>query len=127
MVFVLDDVIQELEDSRSLAPIKKLKRDELVQIADHYKLTVSPGLRKPEVYNLIADYCREHGIIDDLEEDPSVEVMRLKLEFQKNEREERRLAREERDAQAAREQAQVVCEQAACDEAEKLCDAQAVR
>ncbi len=94
MVVVLDDGIKELEDSRSLAPIKKIKRDKLIQIAGHYKLTVNPSLRKAEIYDLIADYCLEHDIIDDLEEGPSVEVMRLKLEFQKNEREERRLARE---------------------------------
>ena len=93
-------------------PIKKLKKENLVKVAAHYGITPAIGATKSHILNLIKDHCVEHDIIDEVEEKPiaeTAETVRLKLDF---EREERRLAREAekalQDAQLAaqREQAQ---------------------
>ena len=110
MAFVLQDVINEIEETRSLEPLKKLKKENLVKVAAHCGITPAVGATKSHILNLIKDHCVEHDIIDEVEEKPiaeTAEIVRLKLDF---EREERRLAREEaqraRDAEkAAREEA----------------------
>ena len=94
MAFVLQDVINEIEETRSLEPLKKLKKENLVKVAAHYGITPAIGATKSHILNLIKDHCVEHDIIDEVEEKPiaeTAEIMRLKLDF---EREERRLARE---------------------------------
>ena len=112
MAFVLQDVINEIEETRSLEPLKKLKKENLVKVAAHYGINPAVGATKSHILNLIKDHCVEHDIIDEEEEKPiadTAEIVRLKLDF---EREERRLAREAekalQDAQLAaqREQAQ---------------------
>ena len=103
MAFVLDDVIKGLEDSCSLDPIKNLKKKNLVEVAVHFGITPAVGATKSHILDLIENYCIDNDIIDEVEEKPiaeTAEVVKLKLEFQ---REERRLAREE--AQKAREAA----------------------
>ena len=110
MVFVLQDVINEIEETRSLDPLKKLKKENLAKIAVHYGITPAIGATNSHILDLIKDHCVENDIIDEVEEKTFVEtaeVVKLKLEFQ---REERRSAREEaqraRDAEkAAREEA----------------------
>ena len=110
MAFVLQDVINEIEETRSLEPLKKLKKENLIKVAAHYGITPAVGATKSHILDLIKDHCVENDIIDEVEEKPIVEtaeVVKLKIEFQ---REERRLAREEaqraRDAEkAAREEA----------------------
>ena len=110
MAFVLQDVINEIEETRSLDPLKKLKKENLAKVAAHYGITPAIGATKSHILDLIKDHCIENDIIDEVEEKPIVEtaeVVKLKLEFQ---REEGRLAREEaqraRDAEkAAREEA----------------------
>ena len=94
MAFVLQDVINEIEETRSLEPLKKLKKENLVKVAAHYGITPAIGVTKSHILNLIKDHCFEHDIIDEVEEKPiaeTAEIVRLKLDF---EREERRLARE---------------------------------
>ena len=94
MAFVLQDVINEIEETRSLEPLKKLKKENLVKVAAHYGITPAVGATKSHILNLIKDHCVEHDIIDEAEEKPiaeTAEIVRLKLDF---EREERRLARE---------------------------------
>ena len=112
MAFVLQDVINEIEETRSLEPLKKLKKENLVKVAAHYGITPAIGATKSHILNLIKDHCVENDIIDEVEEKPiaeTAEIVRLKLDF---EREERRLAREAekalQDAQLAaqREEAQ---------------------
>ena len=112
MAFVLQDVINEIEETRSLEPLKKLKKENLVKVAAHYGITPAVGATKSHILNLIKDHCVENYILDEVEEKPiaeTAEIVRLKLDF---EREERRLAREAekalQDAQLAaqREQAQ---------------------
>ena len=112
MAFVLQDIINEIEETRSLEPLQKLKKENLVKVAAHYGITPAVGATKSHILNLIKDHCVEHDIIDEVEEKPiaeTAEIVRLKLDF---EREERRLAREAekalQDAQLAaqREQAQ---------------------
>ena len=117
MAFVLQDVINEIEETRSLEPLQKLKKENLVKVAAHYGITPAVGATKSHILDLIKDHCVENDIIDQVEEKPIVEtaeVVKLKLEFQREERqlerEERRLEREEaqkaRDAEkAAREEA----------------------
>ena len=39
MAFVLQDVINEIEETRSLEPLKKLKKENLVKVAAHYGIT----------------------------------------------------------------------------------------
>ena len=110
MAFVLQDVFNEIEETRSLDPLKKLKKENLVKIAAYYGITPAVGATKSHILDLIKDHCVENDIINEVEEKPIVEtaeVVKLKLEFQREERrlerEERRLEREE--AQKAREEA----------------------
>ena len=117
MAFVLQDVINEIEETRSLEPLKKLKKENLVKVAAHYGITPAIGATKSHILNLIKDHCVEHDIIDEAEEKPiaeTAEIVRLKLDF---EREERRLAHE---AEKALQDAQLAaqCEQAQRAEAE---------
>ena len=94
MAFVLEEVINEIEETRSLEPLKKLKKENLVKVAAHYGITPAVGATKSHILNLIKDHCVEHDIIDEVEEKPiaeTAEIVRLKLEF---EWEELRLARE---------------------------------
>ena len=91
MAFVLQDVINEIEETRSLEPLKKLKKENLIKVAAHYGITPAVGATKSHILDLIKDHCVENDIIDEVEEKPIVEtaeVVKLKLEFQ---REERRL------------------------------------
>ena len=121
MTFVLQDVINEIEETRSLEPLKKLKKENLVKVAAHYGITPAVGATKSHILNLIKDHCVEHDIIDEVEEKPiaeTAEIVRLKLDF---EREERRLAREAEkalqdaqfaEAQRAREAAEAEAQRA---------------
>ena len=120
MAFVLQDVINEIEETRSLEPLKKLKKENLVKVAAHYGITPAVGATKSHILNLIKDHCVEHDIIDEVEEKPiaeTVEIVRLKLDF---EREERRLARE---AEKALQDAQFAEAQRAREEAQKAREA----
>ena len=95
MAFVLEDVINEIEETHSLNPLKKLKKENLNKVAAHYGITPAVGATKSHILDLIKDHCVENDIIDEVEEKPiaeTAEVLKLKLEF---ECEERRLAREE--------------------------------
>ena len=110
MAFVLQDIINEIEETRSLEPLKKLKKENLIKVAAHYGITPAIGATKSHILDLIKDHCVENNIIDEEEEKPIVEtaeIVRLKLDF---EREERRLAREE--AQRAREAAEAEAQKA---------------
>ena len=121
MAFVLQDVINEIEETRSLDPLKKLKKENLAKVAAHYGITPAVGATKSHILNLIKDHCVEHDIIDEVEEKPiaeTAEIVRLKLDF---EREERRLAREAEkalqdaqfaEAQKAREAAETKAKRA---------------
>ena len=109
MAFVLQDVINEIEETRSLEPLKKLKKENLIKVAAHYGITPAIGATKSHILDLIKVHCVEN-IIDEVEEKPIVEtaeIVRLKLDF---EREERRLASEE--AQKAREAAEAEAKRA---------------
>ena len=108
MAFVLQDAINEIEETRSLEPFKKLKKENLIKVAAHYGITPAIGATKSHILNLIKDHCVENDIIDEVEEMPiaeTVEIVRIKLDF---EREEWRLAHEAEKAlqDAQREQAQ---------------------
>ena len=124
MAFVLQDVINEIEETRSLEPLKKLKKENLIKVAAHYGITPAIGATKSHILDLIKDHCVENNIIDEVEEKPiaeTAEIVRLKLDF---EREERRLAREEaqkaRDAAEAEAQKARDAEKAAREEAREL-------
>ena len=113
MAFVLQDVINEIEETRSLEPLKKLKKENLIKVAAHDGITPAVGATKSHILDLIKDHCDENDIIDEVEEKPIVEtaeVVKLKLEFQ---HEERGLEREK--AQKARD-----AEKAACEDAREL-------
>ena len=124
MAFVLQDVINEIEETRSLDPLKKLKKENLVKVAAHYGITPAVGATKSHILDLIKDHCVENDIIDEVEEKPTAEtaeVLKLRLEI---EREERRLAREEaqraRDAEKALQDAQFAEAQKAREAAREL-------
>ena len=40
MAFVLQDVINEIEETRSREPFKKLKKENLIKVAAHYLLQI---------------------------------------------------------------------------------------
>ena len=91
----LEDVINEIKESRTLEPLKRLKEENHVQVAAHFGITPAVGAPKSHILVLIGDHCVENNTIDEVEEKPiaeTAEVVRLKLDF---EREERRLAGEE--------------------------------
>ena len=122
MAFVLDDVINEIEETRSLDPLKKLKKENLVKVAAHYGITPAVGATKSHILDLIKDHCVENDIIDEVEEKATAEtaeVLKFKLEI---EREERQLAREEaqrtHDAEKALQYAQFAEAQRAREAAE---------
>ena len=131
MAFVLQDVINEIEETRSLEPLKKLKKENLVKVAAHYGITPAIGATKSHILNLIKDHCVEHDIIDEVEEKPiaeTAEIVRLKLDF---EREERRLAREAekalQDAQFAEAQKAREAAEAEAKRAREAAEAEAKR
>ena len=123
MAFVLQDVINEIEETRSLEPLKKLKKENFIKVAAHYGITPAVGATKSHILDLIKDHCVKNNIIDEVEEKPiaeTAEIVRLKLDF---EREERRLAREEarEEAQKARD-AEKAAREAAEAEAQRARD-----
>ena len=114
MAFVLQDIINEIEETRSLDPLKKLKKKNLAEVAVHFGITPAIGATKSHILDLIKDHCVENDIIDEVEEKPiaeTAEIVRLKLDF---EPEERRLAREEarEEAQRARDAAEAEAQKA---------------
>ena len=131
MAFVLQEVINEIEETRSLEPLKKLKKENLLKVAAHYGITPAVGATKSHILNLIKDHCVEHDIIDEVEEKPiaeTAEIVRLKLDF---EREERRLAREAekalQDAQFAEAQKAREAAEAEAKRAREAAEAEAQR
>ena len=101
MAFVLDDVINEIEETRSLEPLKKFKKENLVKVAAHYGITPAVGATKSHILDLIKDHCVENNIIYEVEEKPiaeTAEIVRLKLD---SEHEEWRLAQRAREAEKA--------------------------
>ena len=124
MAFVLQDVINEIEETRSLEPLKKLKKENLVKVAAHYGITPAVGATKSHILNLIKDHCVEHDIIDEVEEKPiaeTAEIVRLKLDF---EREERRLSRE---AEKALQDAQLAAQREEAQKAREAAETEAKR
>ena len=122
MAFVLQDVINEIEETRSLEPLKKLKKENLVKVSAHYGITPAVGATKSHILNLIKDHCVENDIIDEVEEKiiaETAEIVKLKLDF---EREERRLARE---AEKALQDAQLAAQFAEAQKAREAAEAEA--
>ena len=124
MAFVLDDVINEIEETCSLEPLKKLKKENLVKVAANYGIIPAVGATKSHILNLIKDHCVEHDIIDEVEEKPiaeTAEIVRLKLDF---EREEQRLARE---VEKALQDAQLAAQHEEVQKAREAAEAEAKR
>ena len=65
MAFVLEDVINEIEETRSLESLKKFKKENLVKVAVHYGITPAVGATKSHILNLIKDHCVENDIIEE--------------------------------------------------------------
>ena len=87
---MLQDVINKIEETRSLDPLKKLKKENLVKVAAHYGITPAVGASKSHILDLIKDHCVEIDIIDEVEKKPTVEtaeVLKLKLEIEREEQE----------------------------------------
>ena len=49
MAFVLQDVIKELEESRSLDPIKNLEKKKIFEVAVHFGITPAVGATKSHI------------------------------------------------------------------------------
>ena len=97
MAFVLQDVINEIKETSSLEPLKKLKKENLIKVAAHYGITPAIGATKSHILNLIKDHCVENYIIDEVEEKPIAEF----AEAQRA-REEAQKAQEAAEAEAQR-------------------------
>ena len=130
---MLQDIINEIEESRSLEPLTKLKKQNLVQVTAHFGINPAVSGTKSPKQNLvlIEDHSIENNIIDEVEEKPiadTAEVVRLKLDF---ECEEWRLAHEEAqkacDAKKVLQDAQLAeareAHEAVEGEAQKACEA----
>ena len=74
MAFVLQDVIKEIEESRSLEPLKKLKKENTAKVAAQYGITPAAGAKKSHILDLIEDYCVENDIIDEVDKNQTVET-----------------------------------------------------
>ena len=53
MAFVLQDIINEIEESCSLDPVKKLKKENLIKVAVHYGITPAAVATKSHILILI--------------------------------------------------------------------------
>lgn len=49
----------------STSGLKKLKRMELVEIADHYKLTMSSLMKKDDIHRVVLEYLHKEELISD--------------------------------------------------------------
>ena len=87
---MLEDVINEIKESRSLEPLKRLKNENLVKVTAHYGITPAVSATKSHILDLIKDHWVENDIIDEVEEKPTAETAELDFE-----REERRFGCEE--------------------------------
>ena len=74
MAFVLEDVNKEPEESRSLDPLKKLKKENHAKVAAHYRITPVAGAKKSHNLDLIEDHCIKNDITDEVEEKPTAET-----------------------------------------------------
>ena len=74
MAFVLQDVIKEIEETRSLDPLKKLKKENRIKVTAHYGITPAVSATKSHILDLIKDHCVENDIIDEVEEKPIAET-----------------------------------------------------
>ena len=86
---MLQDVVKELKGSRSLEPLKKFKKENLSKVAVHFRITPAVGVTKSHILDLIEDYNVENNIIDEVEENSTVEtleVVGIKLELELEER-----------------------------------------
>ena len=63
MAFVFQDVINEIEESRSLEPLKK---ENFTKVAAHYRITPAASATKSHILDLIRDHCVENDIIDEV-------------------------------------------------------------
>ena len=68
MTFVLQEIIEELEGSRSLESIKKLKKENLAKVAAHFGITPAAGAKRFHILDLIEEYCVENNLINEVEE-----------------------------------------------------------
>ena len=52
---MLEDVINEIKESRSLEPLKRLKNENLVKVTAHYGITPAVSATKSHILDLIND------------------------------------------------------------------------
>ena len=71
MAFVL---INEIEESRSLEHLKKIKKENLVKVAAHFGITPAASATKSHILDLIEDCCVKNNIIVEVKEKPSAET-----------------------------------------------------
>ena len=71
---MLQDIINELEESPSLDRIKKLKKEYLAKVAAHYGITPAAGAKRSHILDLIEDHSVENDFIDEVEEKPTAET-----------------------------------------------------
>ena len=74
MAFVLQNVIKELEESRT-GPLKKLNKENLAKVTAHFGITPAAGATKSHILIVIEEYCVEHDIINEVDENPIAETL----------------------------------------------------
>ena len=81
--------VESFTSEPSVKALSSLKRTELTQLAEHFKLTVASGAKKGEIRQLVINYLREEELVSDEElEEPSTTALRqLELEERAKERE----------------------------------------
>ena len=72
MAFVLQDVINQLEESHSLEPLKKLKKENLVNNSPLWNN--SSCWCNKNIFDLIEDYCFENNINGEIEEKRKIRI-----------------------------------------------------
>ena len=74
----------------SIRALSSLKRTELIQVAEHYELTVTGSMKKAEVRQLIVSYLHEELVFDsdeDTADNSAVSLKKLELQERAKERE----------------------------------------
>ena len=56
MASVLQDIIKKIEESCSLEPLKKLKKENLDKVTAHYGITTAAGAKRSQFLDLIEDH-----------------------------------------------------------------------
>ena len=95
MSFKVEAFVSKFEQSPSITLIESLRKQELIEVATHYGLSPSVSMRKPEIRQIVLNYCFQEGIltlqkISSESKGDVLELKRLELEMKRLELEDQK-------------------------------------